>query len=61
MPEQEPTIPVSIKLLREAHACMRACGWHLAPAGEMEGDGVLQLAVAEVEDAFRDLTKGLPK
>ena len=50
-------ICIPIKLLGEAHAVMRACGWQLAPASEMEGDGVLQLAAAEVEAAFAALVE----
>ena len=45
-------VAVSLKLLTEAHACMRACGWQLAPGTETDGDGVLQMAVAEIEDQF---------
>jgi hypothetical protein len=40
------------KLLSEAHACMRETGWHLATAGDVQGDGVLQAAVTEVEGQF---------
>jgi hypothetical protein len=71
MPEEAPpaadrdgfhqmTIPVSLKLLKEAHAVMRACGWHLAPASDQSDDPTLALAAAEIEDAFRTLTKGAP-
>ena len=49
------------KLLTEARACMRATGWHLAPASECEGDGVLHLAVAEVEDQFGELIAAAPE
>lgn len=41
-------VSVPEKLLSEAHACMRACGWQLAPA-DPETDPVLGLAVAEIE------------
>lgn len=54
-------VAVPRKLLTEAHACMRACGWQLAPAAEQQGDGVLQLAVAEVEAAFLDLLAAAPE
>lgn len=53
----EGFIPVPLKLLREAHAVMRACGWQLAPASDDGSDGVLALAAAEIEEAFRDLLK----
>lgn len=39
-------------LMRQAHAVMRQCGWQLAPAAETDGDGVLELAAAEIEAAF---------
>jgi hypothetical protein len=55
---QDRTIPVSLKLLREAHAVMRACGWQLAPASDESDDPTLALAAAEIEEAFRDLLKG---
>lgn len=50
----DDTISVPTKLLREAHACMRACGWHqAAAAGEApESDGVLEAAVVDVEARF---------
>jgi ribosomal protein S27AE len=51
------TMAVPVKLLREAHAVMRQCGWQLAPAVEDGGDGVLALAAAQVEEAFGDLLK----
>lgn len=41
---------VPLKLLGEAHAVMRACGWQLAPAAPAVGDGVLALAAAEIEE-----------
>ncbi len=53
------TISVPVKLLREAHACMRECGWQLAPAADDGSDGVLQAAVADVEDRFRTLLEGV--
>lgn len=43
-------VVVPLKLLSEAHAVMRACGWHLAPASDGIGDGVLNLAAAEIEE-----------
>lgn len=48
-------VAVPRKLLTEAHACMRACGWQLAPAAEDGTDGVLALAVADIEGAVADL------
>ena len=46
----DPRVRVSLKLLREVHACMRACGWHLAPANIADGDDpTLAMAVADVE------------
>ena len=46
---------VERKLLAEAHAAMRACGWHLATAAEPAGDGVLEAACSEIEAAFARL------
>lgn len=46
---------VPVKLLTEAHACMRATGWQLAPACDDGSDGVLNAAVAEIEDQFTDI------
>lgn len=46
---------VPVKLLREAHAVMRACGWQLAPASDTSEDPTLAAAAAEIEQAFRDL------
>jgi hypothetical protein len=48
-------VMVPVKLMREAHACMRECGWQLAPAAEQQGDGILQAAVAEVEAQFGEV------
>lgn len=48
-------VAVPRKLLTEAHACMRTCGWQLAPASDDGSDGVLALAVAEVEEAVGEL------
>jgi hypothetical protein len=56
---QATTIPVSLKLLREAHAVMRACGWQLAPASDESDDPTLALAAAEIEGAFQDLLAGV--
>lgn len=50
-------IAVPRKLLGEAHAAMRACGWQLAPASDDGSDGVLNLAVAEIEEAFGSLLR----
>ena len=41
-------------MMTTAHAVMRACGWHLALAGEISGDGVIEAAVGEVEADFAD-------
>jgi hypothetical protein len=41
-----------LKLLREAHAAMRACGWHQAMEGDPISDGVLEAACTEIEIAF---------
>jgi hypothetical protein len=38
------------KLLTEAHACMRACGWQLATAGDHQSDSVLEAACSDVEE-----------
>lgn len=49
------SILVPTKLLREARACMRATGWHLAPAAQTSDDGVIEAAVSEIERAFASL------
>ena len=49
------SILVPIKLLREAHACMRATGWHLAPAARTSDDGVIEAAVSEKERSLASL------
>ena len=49
------SILVPIKLLREAHACMMATGWHLAPAAQTSDDGVIEAAVSEIERSFASL------
>lgn len=49
------SIHVPIKLLQEAHACMRATGWHLAPAAQTSDDGVIEAAVSEIESSFASL------
>lgn len=41
-----------LKLLTEARAVMRACGWHLAPAADSSDDPTLALAAAEIEAAI---------
>lgn len=46
---------VPVKLLTEAHACMRETGWQLAPACDDGSDGVLNAAVAEIEGRFAAL------
>ena len=48
------------KLLAEAHAVMRACGWQLAPASG-GGDGVLNLAAAEIEEKIGALLAAAKK
>ena len=48
---------VPLKLLREAHAVMRQCGWQLAPASDASEDPTLALAAAEIEEAFGDLLR----
>jgi hypothetical protein len=40
------------KLLQEAHAVMRECGWHLAVGNATSGDGVIEAAAAEIEARF---------
>lgn len=52
---QQTTVAVPLKLLREAHAVMRACGWQLAPASDQSDDPTLALAAAEIEEAFGKL------
>jgi len=49
------------KLLREAFAVMRECGWHLAVAAEPETDGVLEAACTEIHDQFADLLAAAPQ
>lgn len=50
-------LAIPLKLLREAHAVMRACGWHNAPGSATQSDGVLEAAAAEIEGKFHDLLK----
>lgn len=52
------TLTVPFKLIKEAHAVMRACGWKLAPAAATSDDGVLEAAAAEIEEAFAELIGG---
>jgi hypothetical protein len=54
------TIPVPVKLLREAHAVMRECGWRSAHqlAGADGSDGVLAIAASQIEAAFAALLEG---
>lgn len=52
--KQRHTHAELIALMSKAHACMRACGWHLAPATD---DGILALAVAEIEEEFAEILK----
>lgn len=52
---------VPLKLMSEAHACMRATGWQLAPASEqVSDDGVLECAVAEIEEQFAAMVAASP-
>lgn len=44
----------AVGAMAKAHAIMRECGWHLAPAAEPESDGVLELAVCEIEAEFEE-------
>lgn len=39
-------------LVEQAHAAMLETGWHLAPAHATPGDGVIEAAVAEIEERF---------
>jgi hypothetical protein len=48
----------ALHLMRQAHAVMRQCGWQLAPGAEADGDGVLELATAEIEEAFGTFLSG---
>ena len=54
-------ILVSVKLLREAHACMRATGWHKATDAQRSDDGVIEAAVTEIEREFAELLKEAEK
>lgn len=52
--ERENAQVIDTKLLKEAHAVMRACGWNLAPSSDnISTDGVLECAAAEIEEKFR--------
>ena len=53
--EATDTLAVPRKLMTEAHAVMRACGWHLAPASATSDDGVIEAAAAEIEGQFAEL------
>ncbi len=59
--EAEGAMVVPRKLLTEAHAVMRECGWHLAAAAEPQSDGILEAARAEVEAAFAELIAARPR
>lgn len=48
-------VQAPLKLLQEAHAVMRACGWQLAPAADNSEDPTLALAAAEIEEAFGEM------
>ena len=48
-------VQMPLKLLQEAHAVMRACGWQLAPAADNSEDPTLALAAAEIEEAFGEM------
>lgn len=51
-----PTMTVPVKLITEAHAAMRAMGWHLALEAPAEGsDGVLEAAAVDIEARFAAL------
>ena len=45
-------IIMSRALVEQAHAAMLETGWHLAPAHATSGDGVIEAAVAEIEERF---------
>lgn len=52
-------VRVPRKILTEAHACMRATGWHLAMGPSHHGsDGVLEAACSDVEDRFAAMLAG---
>ncbi len=53
--QQSETIEVSRKLLREALAVMKACGWQFAVCSEPQSDGVLEAACTEIHDKFEDI------
>ncbi len=52
------TILVPLKLLREAHAVMRACCWNPATASPQSDDGATEAAASEIEEKFRALIDG---
>jgi hypothetical protein len=45
-------VAVPRKLLHEAHAVMRECGWQLAVGNATSGDGIIEAAAAEIEARF---------
>lgn len=55
MSAKRDTVAVPRKLLNEAHACMRATGWHMAQASEPQSDGVIEAAVSDIERQFAAL------
>ncbi len=48
------------KLLVEAQACMRATGWHLAPACVESEDGILEAACGDIEARLSDVIAASP-
>ena len=48
-------IAVPLDLIHRALAVMRECGWHLAPGSAGDGDGILEIAAAEIEAEFAQL------
>ncbi len=54
-------VAVPRKLLTEAHACMRECGWHMAWDMKPHGDGVLEAAATEIETQVAALLAAAPQ
>jgi hypothetical protein len=57
--ELEAELARAVKVMSQAHVLMRECGWQLAPQSEPNGDGVLEIAVADTERKFAAIIEEL--
>lgn len=54
--KQKITVPT--KLMQEALAVMRECGWQNATKYKPQSDGILEAACTEIEGKFSELLEG---